>query len=365
MTEYRNSTRYRPPTVSPPGGTLADLLEEKGITQADLARRLERPVKTINEIVKGKAAITPDTALQLERALGAPADFWLAREAAYREWLARERARADLTAWATWLQELPIREMTSLGWIPRPVDKPEAVLYCLRFFGVASPEAWRETYARPLAAFRAPGKLKRDKGAVSAWLRRGEIEASMLRLNAFDHSALAGRLEKLRRLTTLTTASAFLPKLQEVCGECGVAVILVPAPRGCPASGAARWLAPDRALIQLSLRYKTHDQLWFTFFHELAHILKHGKSLTFIDEANQGSNTQAEKEANEFARDLLIPPFAAERLKTIERSRRAVAAFAEELGIAPGIVVGRMQNDLLLPWSHLNDLKHKYDWPSQ
>ena len=78
---------------------------------------MERRLKTINEIVKGKAAITPATSLQLERALGAPADFWLTRECSYREWLAREKAREDLKRWAGWLKELLVKEMMSFAWI--------------------------------------------------------------------------------------------------------------------------------------------------------------------------------------------------------------------------------------------------------
>jgi addiction module HigA family antidote len=78
----------------PPGDTLADLLDERGITQAELAERMGRPLKTVNEIVKGKAAITPETAIQLETTLGTPAEFWLNREGRYREWLAREEKAA-------------------------------------------------------------------------------------------------------------------------------------------------------------------------------------------------------------------------------------------------------------------------------
>lgn len=83
------TTQYRPTSVSPPGETLLDMLEERGMTQADLAQRLERSTKNISEIVNGKAPITSELALALEQTLGAPARFWIAREAIYREWLAR------------------------------------------------------------------------------------------------------------------------------------------------------------------------------------------------------------------------------------------------------------------------------------
>ena len=87
MTEQ--SLSYRPVAVSPPGDTLAELLEERGIAQAELARRMGRPINAINEMVLGAKEITEDTALELERVLGTPAQFWLARESPYREYLAR------------------------------------------------------------------------------------------------------------------------------------------------------------------------------------------------------------------------------------------------------------------------------------
>ncbi len=83
-------TSYYPTTVSPPGETLQELLDEKSLTQAALAERLGRSLKHINEVVKGKASITSDLAIDLERVLGTPSRFWLNREAAYRDWLTRE-----------------------------------------------------------------------------------------------------------------------------------------------------------------------------------------------------------------------------------------------------------------------------------
>lgn len=79
----QNKQLYRPDKISAPGETLLDLLEEREMSQVELAKRMGRPLKTINEIVKGKTAITSETAIQLERALGAPAEFWNQREANY------------------------------------------------------------------------------------------------------------------------------------------------------------------------------------------------------------------------------------------------------------------------------------------
>jgi HTH-type transcriptional regulator/antitoxin HigA len=338
------------------------MLEERGLSQAELARRLDRPVKTINEIVKGKAMIMPETALQLERALGAPAGFWLARESAYREWLARDRANDDLERWTEWPKELPLKEMVLCRWIGRPATKADAVEHCLRFFGVATVEAWRETYERPLAAFRASTKIKSRSGAVAAWLRQGEIEAGRVECNPFDARALEAALPQLRSLTRESDPAKFEPSLARACRDCGIAVVFVPGPAGCTASGAARWLSTDKTLVQLSVRYKTNDQLWFTFFHEVGHVLKHGRNLVFVDELGSRESDRQEAEANEFARDLLIPAKWSTSLKSVDHTKAAVASLAERIGVAPGIVVGRMQREKILPWTHLNGLKESYEF---
>lgn len=360
MTENPRS-QYRPTTVSAPGETLADLLEERGMTQAELATRMGRPPKTVNEIIKGKAAITPETALQLERVLGASAHFWLAREAGYREALARKADLARLKQDTGWLTELPTGEMRKLGWIDAAGSRAELVDLCLRFFGVADVEAWRARYVAPLAsaAFRVSDKAEKRVGAVAAWLRQGEREAERIETRPYDRRAFLAALDEARALTLEPDAGQFFPRLQAICAAAGVAVVFVPAPKGCPASGATRWLSADKALIQLSFRYRTNDQVWFTFFHEAGHLVEHGKKMLFLELSN-GMDRAEEQEADRFARDLLIPPHQAGRLSALPPSKKDIVAFAHEIGIAPGIVLGRMQREGRIPWDQLYDLKVRY-----
>src|SRR5437867_9431487 len=114
---------YSPDYAVPPGDTLLEVMESLGITQAELAERTGRPQKTINEIVKGKAAITPDTALQLERALGISARTWNGLEANYQLQLAEQRDRARLEAYADWAERLPLAELRKRGHIPEADSK--------------------------------------------------------------------------------------------------------------------------------------------------------------------------------------------------------------------------------------------------
>ncbi len=168
-------------------------------------------------------------------------------------------------------------------------------------------------------------------------------------------------MAEARKLVLLPLKEA-LSKLAELCASAGVAVVLTKEIRNAGVSGAVRWISKDKALIQLSLKYKTHDQLWFTFFHEAAHILLHGKRQVFIEYGiSKATNEEEEEEASVFAGDILIPTAYQHRLPYL-KTRAEISAFAQSIGITPGIVVGRLQHDNLVYPSAFNDLKRKVDW---
>lgn len=350
--------QYIPDTVSPPGDTLEELLNERGMSQAQLAERTGRSKKFINEIIQGKAPISADTALQIELVLGIPARFWLAREQLYREYIARRDEETNLAHDTNWLQNVPVKEMAQLGWIKRYHPLVEQLREVLRFFGIASINQWESTTAN----FRRSAAFTSNPIAISAWLRRGELEAHELACAPFDETRFQDTLRRIRLLTTETPA-VFVPRLIEWCASAGVAVVFVPELPHTHVCGATRWLSTTRALIMLSLRYKTNDHLWFTFFHEAGHIMKHGKRDTFFEE-EQINNDEKEQEANRFAADFLIPPTEWEQfITTIDyRSKVNISTFAQKIGIAPGIVVGRLQREHKIPHRNCNDLKQRIKW---
>ncbi|MCK5797677.1 MAG: ImmA/IrrE family metallo-endopeptidase [Deltaproteobacteria bacterium] len=354
---------FQPDWISPPGDTIEDILEERGWSKVEFAQRTGFTTKHVNDLVKGRAPISANAAERLSRVLGSTSDFWLVRDAQYQAARERRRAIEEAKSDAPWLRELPLAWMRRHHWVPSRSAKGAQVLECLRFFGVVSVSAWRDKYAVPLAAFRASDKFDKKIGAVAAWLREGERRATAMRCQPFNASAFKSALRDLRAMTNEPDPDVFVPKLLELCSQRGVAVVFVPAPTGCPASGATQWLAPDRAMLLLSLRHRSNDHLWFTFFHEAGHLLLHGKRMMFI-EGVEGLDEAHEAEADRFARDLLIPPAAAKRLATLTSSGRVskarVRAFARDIGIAPGIVVGRMQKEDWLDWKFMNDLKVRY-----
>lgn len=356
---------FAPDWVSSPGETIADVLEERGWTQTELAERLGFTRKHVNDLVQGRTTLTPDAAVRLATVLGSTAGFWLRREAQFRAALEAQRTRQERLEQTAWLDELPLRDMTAFGWLEKVKDRAEQVNHCLRFFGVASVQAWRQRYEAPVAVFRAAKGRSMEVGAVAAWLRQGERAAERLPCQPFDEAGFRSALQDFRALTTETSPARFTDALVRRSAQHGVAVVFAPAPKGCPASGATRWLSPDRALLMLSLRYRTNDHLWFTFFHEAGHILLHGKKTQFV-EGLESLDDASERQADAFARDLLIPPASARKLKALADrgavSAAGVRAIANEIGVAAGIVVGRMQNEGWLPWTHLNKLKVSYTW---
>jgi len=355
--------RYVPDYVSPPGETLLETIEALDMSQVELAERTGRPTKTISEIIRGRAAITPETALQLEKVLGVPASFWTNRERHYRESLARQEEESCLRKQTEWLEKFPIKAMCDKGWIIRFKDNVLQLQEVLRFFAVASPEAWDDVWCGPQSqvAFRQSKAFRSDPGAVAAWLRKGEIDAQTIKCQPYDQTAFKEVLGRARDLT-VDPPEVFQPQLVQRCASVGVAVAFVPELPKARVCGATRWLSSNKALIQLSLRYKTNDHLWFTFFHEAGHIVLHGKRDMFI-ESKEGKGTK-ETEADLFSADFLIQRSKYDefvRLGTF--SETAIRCFAAEIGIAPGIVVGRLQYDKKLPHaSHLNGLKRHYEW---
>jgi addiction module HigA family antidote len=355
--------RIWPDIAIPPGEALAETLDAMGLTRAELARRADRPVQAISEIILGKKEITPETALEFERVLGVPAHVWVRLEADYRTVKARLADRGHLKEKEAPLARMfPYGAMAKLGWVPATTDPIERVEVLLRFFGVVSLR--RVVDQCPCAAWRRSQKTVASPGALAAWLRRGEIEVQHAKTAPFDAPGLMEMLPTLRSLTR-EKPEVFQPKLREILAQRGVALVLVPELPKTGAHGATRWLG-TKAVLQLSLRYHWADIFWFTVFHELGHILRHGRREIFI-EFDQDTETEQEREADAFATRYLIPEHAYKTFITGKTNFSAVMVkdFVTQVGVHPGIVVGRLQHEKRISHSYLNDLRVRYRWAEE
>lgn len=335
--------QFRPDYASPPGETLRDVIAQQSVSQAELASRAGLSTKHVNQIMQGLAPITLETSIVLERVTGVPASFWNRREADYRERLLKAKSRTLDKADEKWLKSLPIKELQDRGKLPREKDHNRLFDAVLSFFGVADPEAYERVWSGPVASFRRSQAFSSHPGAVVSWLRIAQIDAQPAK--AKPHSAATFR-KVLREIRSLT-ADGDPNEIVALCASAGVVVVLVPEVTGCRISGAAWWANPTRAVIALSDRYKKDDFFWFTFFHEAAHLLLHSKKETFVDDGKDSD--VLEDEANRWAADFLIPPERAKELRMLTTDSE-VKAFAADIGVAPGIVVGRMQHDGI--WSY-------------
>lgn len=357
----KNKNQYTPDYVSPPGDTILELIGELGMSQVALSTRMGRPIKTINEIIHGKTQITPETALQLEKIFNVPADFWLTLENQYREFLARKEEEIVLEKSADWLKQIPVSEMINKEWILKVKEHTSQINETLKFYGVVSHNQWEDIWSNYRPFLRESTRYRTDIGPLSAWLRMGELEAFKMDCKKYSETNFRSSLDDVRGLTT-ESPKVFVPELQNICSESGVAVVFLPELKRTHLYGATRWINSNKALIQLSLRDKSNDHLWFTFFHEAAHILYHKKKDIFIEQRK--NDKTEEKEANRFATDFLIPPD--DYRGFVESSTfnfRTIPMFAEEIRIAPGIIVGRLQHDGLIQFnSPLNSLKARYTW---
>lgn len=272
--------------------------------------------------------------------------------------------------WDAWASKFPLKDMKKLNFsMPKASSVAEAVL---GFFGVSSPEGWQAEWQASPIAFRQTRVFEVRKEAVAAWVREAELIANQIPLAKFDEAMLRVSLDDLRRLTR-EEAGVALTRSQEICAQCGVAVVLVPELPRTRISGCARWLDDKHAMVGLTPRYKSGEQLWFTFFHEIGHILLHRDRQLFVvdnavgdmgDEVVDPDMSKCEEEADRFAADTLIPPAEFAKLPDDpeELTNEVIQEFAKSIGIHPGIVVGRLQHDKVLQHWQGNKLKQQLDW---
>jgi len=353
---------YQACMAIPPGETLAEMLEDHNMPQNELAIRTGVSPKHVNGIIQGKAAISPDMALRLENVLGVSASFWNNLEVNYQETLARLELEKRMENEAAIMDKYNYTNMVKAGYVKATKSIKEKIQNLQRFFSVSSLE-YVPSLMGAGAAFRK-GDTETQKAspyALAAWIRQCEISAQSIITAEFNREKLLASLSEFRKATTRTPAE-FVPFLQNVCAECGVAFVIVPHIPKTYANGVSKWLTPKKAMIGLSLRGAYADIFWFTLFHEIGHlVMGHSKKETFITWKTADTIDELEQEANRFAADRLIPP--AEYKKFIATvSREKIITFSNHLGLHPGIVAGRLCNDCIYEWSQLNRFRIKYQY---
>jgi HTH-type transcriptional regulator / antitoxin HigA len=345
--------QYFPQSRPHPGETLAEKLEEMEMGPKEFALRTGKPEKTITAILKGESSITPDMAVQFENATQIPAHFWLNMQRGYDEYVAREKRKTVIEEAMEWAKLFPLTDMIKKEWLPQLASIQERTAAMLAFFGFSNHLAWEEYYCKQQlkVSFRISLIHTKEPYAISAWLRKGELQAATLQSKPYSEKSFREALPAIKNLMAQHPAD-FFSLLQNICLEAGVKVVYTPQLPKAPICGSTRWLN-DTPFIQLTGRYKRNDSFWFTFFHESGHILLHGKKDIFLElDEYTDKDVFKETEADEFAvKYTLAVEEEAEILRNAPISDRELKNFAAKFNTHPAIIIGRLQHKHLIPYS--------------
>lgn len=345
--------QYFPQSRPHPGETLEEKLEEMGMGPKEFAVRTGKPEKTIIAVLKGVSSITPDMAVEFENVTKIPANFWMNHQRAYDEYVARVKRQEVIAASIEWARQFPLREMIKCGWLQTVGTIEEKTMELLSFFGVSTPDAWQNYYFNQelKVAFRISLAHTNEPYAISAWLRKGELQAAELPTIEYSEKTFRELLPEIKNLMVKHPVD-FFQQLQAICLRAGVKVVHTPCLPKAPINGSTRWLN-DTPFIQLTGRFKRNDAFWFSFFHEAGHILLHGKKDIFLENIEYpDKNTEKEEEANEFA---IKWTFSKEQEEEVLRMREIgeddIIHFARKFNTHPAIIIGRLQHDGYIHYS--------------
>jgi addiction module antidote protein HigA len=296
------------PVVYHPGDILEEKLQEMGMGVKEFATRVSKPGKTVIAVLKGKSSITPDMAVAFELVTKIPASMWLRHQKSYDEFIARKKREQTLEEGEQWAKQFPFDEMANLGWF-REIDdhkigQKNIVDTLCTFFAVSSPKGWEDFYLNQKLriAFRITLSESCNPYALSAWLRKGELQAMETSLDTkYTSRLLRSKLKKISDIRKSDKDNRD-EELTQLLAEAGIKLIFTDTLSAAPVKGCTRYIY-GVPCIQLAKIYESETDYWSTLFHEIGHILLHGKKEIFMENVNYGSKDPCkEKEADDFAR---------------------------------------------------------------
>jgi len=325
-----------------PGEEIRKQIIERNWTQADLARIIERPLQTVNAIIKGKKTITPEMAVSLAAAFGTKPEKWMKLELEYRLSLTKTNPK-KIEKRARLYDYAPIKDMEKRGWIPCVTSNDEQERVLCRFFEINSLNEEPQINV----ATRKPTVTQNLTAEQKAWCFRAKHLGKTLQVSPLKKSALKIASQKLRELAAFPEEARHIPKM---LADCGIRFLVIEPLHNCKMDGATIWLDEDSPIIALSIRYDRIDAFWFTLLHELCHVIHEDASID-DDLFGEGQLPSIAKVANERKADLeasdtLVP---SEKLNSFVLrvsplySKKRIIQFAHTVQIHPGIIVGQLQ----------------------
>ena len=280
----------------PPGATIKDQLDYRGMSQKEFAARMNMSQKHISKLINGEVQLTPETAVYLESVLSVPAEYWNRLEANYREKLIKVKAENEMDEDILIAKNMPYSEMAKLGWIEETRDPKERVIHLRRYFELVNLMLLGDGRITNIAC-RQLDITKKNDLALIAWAQEAKLKARGIKTSRLDIKKLKNAIPDLRRLTGLASEES-IPKIKELLSDCGIALVYLPHLKDSFLQGAT-FQDGNRAVIAMTVEEKDSDTFRFSLFHEIAHIvLGHvGRSA--------GTTEEEEKEADTWAMKML------------------------------------------------------------
>jgi HTH-type transcriptional regulator/antitoxin HigA len=347
---------YIPNKAIHPGRIIAETLSRDGMTQKSLSERMGISEKHLSQIINGEASITVETSLLLENALGGSASFWINLEKNYQETKARLERLSVMKEEISILPMFPYTELAKREYVEQTANKEKRIENLWKFFGVNSLSFVSTTED---VAFRKRESSHIKSESIAAWLRCGELEAKKQNLPDYSETKLKQILGILKLLST-KNPEEYSVEIRRLLNGAGVAIFYIAHFSGTGVSGAVRWIN-NVPVIQLSLYYSWADIFWFNLYHELGHLILHGKKEKFIEfeKKELAIAKNKEDEADNFASEELIP--SKSYLQFLRSnpifSNNSIVEFAKTLKIHPGIVAGRLCHEGKVEWKSVSNLR--------
>jgi HTH-type transcriptional regulator/antitoxin HigA len=346
-----------------PGEYLEEWIDDQGLSQQRVADLLGCSRKQVNEIVNGRAPITGDTAVRLERVVGITADSWLRFEAAYRAGLARIADHENLASHANEIDPNAVAYLRSLEATKATMRTPGALVSdFLTFHKCGTWQAYvhlhesasRGDYA--LAALKESG-AEIDPTVLTTWLRAAELTEPFERGQryVYEPDRLRAELPRLRSRAS-DPDSTMLRDIADILADVGVVFMVVEPPKKFPLHGMTRWVDNRVPVIQQTGRWGKDGFVIWALFHELGHVLNDPRGEMHLEyRTEKKRNSAAEKAANAFAMNVLFGETGIAPFEGLQANSEIVSA-AKKLGIAPGVAVHQMHRRRLLDYSLGNQL---------
>lgn len=364
MVKEQKTIGLSPDFIIHPGETLIEVLEDREMSQKELAVRTGVTEKHISTVVKGQKNISVAFAKKLEYALGIDAGFWINLQSNYdRELLEFEEMNNITEEELAVLKPLKqvIEYFISKKKLEEKSNEAERILCLRRILAVSNLTAIPKiTYN---AAYRAQvaTNINVDTYVLYAWQRICElITKKVVVSDELDVELLKESIPQIKRLM-FEDINTVQSKLEKIFSQCGIAFKIVKHFKGAPVQGFIKKTDEGRLILCMSIRKNRADIFWFTLFHEIGHIIHNDVHQRFIDFHSVQSDAEAKADA--FARDILMD---AKEYKAFvvkgDFSIRAIENFAKDQGVRSYIVIGRLQSDKIIGWNQYNEEIVYYKW---